>query len=61
MKNLGEVFIQDFVTSAGRETLLHTIASTQDPDFYEAVSQELYRRDTERLRQYWIQIMTGNQ
>lgn len=61
MKNLGEVFIQDFITKAGRETLLHTMMSTQDLDFYEAVSKELYRRDIDRLRQYWIQVMTGNQ
>ena len=59
MKNLGEVFISEFVRVVPRKHLIMTIRFTGHDDLYEAARLELRHRDTERIRRDWIQVMTG--
>jgi hypothetical protein len=42
-----------------RHTLMRLVKYTQREDLYDIVSQELSRRETEKFRRDWIQIMIG--
>lgn len=43
-----------------RHSLLRLVQHTLTEELYEAALRELYRRDSERLRRDWTQIMTGD-
>lgn len=49
----------DLIKTAPRYTLVRLAKYTKRDDIYEVVMQELYQRDTKRLAQDWVEIMTG--
>jgi hypothetical protein len=42
-----------------RHVLLDIIRDTPSETLYEAAREEINRRDTEYMRQFWIRVMTG--
>lgn len=49
----------EVIKTAPRYTLVRLAKYTRRDDLYEAVTLELYQRDTKRLAQDWVEIMTG--
>ena len=61
MSSLSNVFQRDLeaIATFPRQSLLRILRHTTDDQLYEAVRHELTRRDTGRLVNYYVEIMTA--
>jgi len=48
------------VSTFPRSSLIRILRYTRDADLYEAVRHELYRRDTGRVINHYVEIMTSD-